>query len=489
MNYSKLSGLSILFISFMISALFFSCKSYQHLQDFALQEEIREDFDTTKQLYITSTKSIDSIDVNKLVCDIFRIEIDEYPNNLKIYARVFDSTGHFVTNMADPYKSDPAKKYWANFDETLGQIHKEYRHIDNFEVREYGDKDSIPYNIALTIDYSGSMLGVINTIFQGTELFVGMKQRFDQIALSAFTKNFTEFVPMIKDTSKILTLYRMKRNQAMADYTNVYSAIYEALYNCTQEFEGTDPKVPRVLVIFTDGDDNYSKKEIGDIIEKAKEMKIHIFTVGFGYTLDENLRFLAQYTGGKFYKAYTEKELISIFRDIYMSLRYYYYISYKPPKYWGLHKVTASLFAPGRVDTLHAYGEYETSDLPWAKVDQSFTRPIFFDFDKYDIKPENNQVIDEIVDQMLSHPRLKFEVQGHTDNVYGGHTDSTGGIEYNRILSENRAKAVMNAIIAKGIEPKRLRFRGFGMTMPIAPNNTEEGRAKNRRTQFLILAK
>ena len=82
---------------------------------------------------------------------------------------------------------------------------------------------------------------------------------------------------------------------------------------------------------------------------------------------------------------------------------------------------------------------------------------------------------------MLSDPKLKLEIQGHTDNV--------GGVDYNMTLSENRARAVYDALISRGIEPSRLRYRGFGFSRPIASNDTEEGRAKNRRTEFVILAK
>ncbi len=82
---------------------------------------------------------------------------------------------------------------------------------------------------------------------------------------------------------------------------------------------------------------------------------------------------------------------------------------------------------------------------------------------------------------MMSRPRLRLEIQGHTDNI--------GTIEYNQRLSERRAKAVYDALVERGVDPKRLRWRGFGMSQPVAPNDTEEGRALNRRTQFVILAK
>jgi len=65
---------------------------------------------------------------------------------------------------------------------------------------------------------------------------------------------------------------------------------------------------------------------------------------------------------------------------------------------------------------------------------------------------------------------LKLEIQGHTDNI--------GGIDYNLNLSELRAREVYSALVSRGVEPNRLRYRGFGFSRPIASNDTEEGRTK-----------
>lgn len=75
---------------------------------------------------------------------------------------------------------------------------------------------------------------------------------------------------------------------------------------------------------------------------------------------------------------------------------------------------------------------------------------------------------------------MKIEVRGHTD----GH----GSLDYNQRLSENRAKAVVDYLVSKGIDPKRLQYKGFGKTQPVDSNATEEGRANNRRVEFKILA-
>jgi len=70
-----------------------------------------------------------------------------------------------------------------------------------------------------------------------------------------------------------------------------------------------------------------------------------------------------------------------------------------------------------------------------------------------------------------------------------GHTDNTGSEEHNLSLSENRAKAVCDYLIAKGIKKERLLYKGFGSSKAIADNETEEGKALNRRTEFRVVNK
>ena len=74
---------------------------------------------------------------------------------------------------------------------------------------------------------------------------------------------------------------------------------------------------------------------------------------------------------------------------------------------------------------------------------------------------------------------MRVELQGHTDNV--------GRDKDNQILSENRARAVYQFLIDQGIDAQRLSYKGYGASRPIAPNTTEEGKAKNRRTVFVVL--
>ena len=103
---------------------------------------------------------------------------------------------------------------------------------------------------------------------------------------------------------------------------------------------------------------------------------------------------------------------------------------------------------------------------------------IFFDFGLSVLKPESYEELDRLADY-LSHNDVKIEI--------GGHTDDQGSDEFNDRLSENRAKAVYDYLVERGIPASRLGYKGYGKRKPVADNATEEGRAANRRTEFTIV--
>ncbi|MEZ4219820.1 MAG: OmpA family protein [Polyangiaceae bacterium] len=106
--------------------------------------------------------------------------------------------------------------------------------------------------------------------------------------------------------------------------------------------------------------------------------------------------------------------------------------------------------------------------------------PIQFEYNKATIKKASYPILDEIVTLMKSRPKLRIGVYGHTDD--------RGNDNYNLRLSKQRAAACMDYLANKGIARNRLESEGFGETKPIASNATDEGRAKNRRVEFKILA-
>src|ERR1051326_7795855 len=105
------------------------------------------------------------------------------------------------------------------------------------------------------------------------------------------------------------------------------------------------------------------------------------------------------------------------------------------------------------------------------------THGINFDIDKATIKPESMGTLNMIVQVMKDNPDIKFEVDGHTDN--------SGTAPHNMALSQQRADAVKDQLTSMGIDASRLSSKGFGDTKPIGDNNSLEGKANNRRVEFV----
>ena len=105
---------------------------------------------------------------------------------------------------------------------------------------------------------------------------------------------------------------------------------------------------------------------------------------------------------------------------------------------------------------------------------------IYFESGKATLKPESYAILQDASKILSDNPKIKVEIQGHTDNI--------GSVELNQILSEKRASAVMEYLVKTlGVAPERLIAKGYGETKPIASNDTQEGRALNRRVDFVII--
>ncbi|MCF8331184.1 MAG: OmpA family protein [Bacteroidales bacterium] len=136
------------------------------------------------------------------------------------------------------------------------------------------------------------------------------------------------------------------------------------------------------------------------------------------------------------------------------------YISSKKPTYMN----------PANVDI----------ELEPFKVGKSYKlNDIYFDTDSDSLTKESKVVLRDFVDYLKNNSNISIAVHGYTDNV--------GEPDYNLKLSKNRAKAVYDQLIKMGVSASRLKYEGFGEADPVADNSTEEGRAKNRRTEFKII--
>ena len=173
-----------------------------------------------------------------------------------------------------------------------------------------------------------------------------------------------------------------------------------------------------------------------------------------------------------------------------------YLVSLPSGKNYGIAvKSTGYLFHSENFDIPKAsgYREYEKNvDLKKIEVGKAIVlRNIFFDLDKYDLRPESKTELERLNKLMVENPTLKIELSGHTD--------TRGSSSHNKTLSENRAKAVVEYLKKKGIAGSRLVYAGYGEEKPIISDeeiakmetkeDKEEGHQQNRRTEFKILSK
>ncbi|MBC8321894.1 MAG: OmpA family protein [Bacteroidetes bacterium] len=115
---------------------------------------------------------------------------------------------------------------------------------------------------------------------------------------------------------------------------------------------------------------------------------------------------------------------------------------------------------------------------PFTKGNQLIMNNVYFKFNQYELLPSSYIELDKLVEILVQYPTSNIEITGHTDSI--------GNIDYNMELSMKRAVSVGNYLIKNGIEGKRLEFKAMGSSRPVAPNEFEQGRAKNRRTEISI---
>ena len=135
-------------------------------------------------------------------------------------------------------------------------------------------------------------------------------------------------------------------------------------------------------------------------------------------------------------------------------------------------------------DKVADYNKPYQLEIPLQPIDTGIIelKNVFFDVNKWDLKPSSYAELDKVVSFLKLNPALKIE--------FGGHTDNSGDKVFNKTLSANRAKAVYEYVLQKGGNvADKLSFKGYGDSKPKVPNDTPENKAKNRRTELKIIGK
>ena len=395
---------------------------------------------------------------------ITRVDVTNL-SRVRIYAHVLDSSGAYLSGA-----STAAWQRWlCDFREKIGG--KE-RVITDLTVREVSESESIPHAIAVVMDHSGSMGELRAKAVQDAVYdMIGRKKDEDALALVKYDGKVVVEVPLTRDQRSLLS--GLQRT-GLADFGGM-TAIGNGLERGIEQVSRGDASIRRAVIVFTDGQDNQSTISRDSVITLARQNNVTILAVDFGEGTDADyLKRVAAETGGSYYKIYSTSEFDFVFDDIYRRLRNYYLIEYTPQT-WGEHTITARLCMTA--DTLVTTATYDnTPDIGAIAL-----LNVYFDVARSELKPTSRPAIDNVLGMMRAYPGMTIELRGHTDS-----TNSTGDPDFNQKLSQSRADAVRSALINEGIAPGRITSVGYGDTRPVADNLTEEGRARNRRTEFVV---
>ena len=453
--------------------------------------------------FIEGKKSIADIgSKNKLNFEIFSIDKSKYPEEIKLYVLVVDTSGYFVSNLAT--ENDRKNSYRKYFKQLVEIIDEKKYPVNNFDVKEIYNINS-KSDFSVVLDYSGSMSSDIGYLERSMDKFIKLTNEKDRISIVKFDDKLDSLLPLTDNKKEIYNKYTFKGLTDMGGSTALYAGTDLGF----RQFDSIETNFKR-LVLFTDGNENSSFQYADNyvvtankVVNIAREKNIPMFIISYGSGTNINLLDeMASLSGGRHYNIRNYKSIEKVFGEFVKTTKYFYEITYKPKIadkernieliYNDLNKTqttSSKIFIGEDFDVMPL--ELNSSDSKISLSDSlskiSKLKPIstpqiitLFDFDKSDILPKYKEVIDNYVKILKEKP--------HCEAVLIGHTDMVGSNEYCNKLSLRRAKEIKTALIIKGIKADRIKTLGFGKLQPVwNPEKNESQARENRRVEIILL--
>ena len=432
----------------------------------------------------------------KIDFDIFATDRSKFPNEVKLYVLVTDTSGNFISNLAPPYVSyKESRKFFRSVVESVNG--RRYP-IKNFRVKEVHEMISKPYDISLVMDYSGSMSGNIKALEEATRKFILTKHPDDKVSVVKFDHRLANELRLTKQGAKA-DCVKFDGLTRYGGSTALYAGADEGLIALDKS------KNNRVMLLFTDGQENSSLKYFGErafraseVVAKARENNIRIFTIAFGEGVNnKTLDALSTLTDGKTYFIESEDEIKKVYEELPRIFRNFYEITYRPVNIQGKHNIELQYNnGLGKIQTVgtsthigenYEIDKYDYEDTYWYKNNVLKKRPIappqsvaFFEYNKSALKTKFKNNLDPFIKYLKKNKKAELAIYGHTDLV--------GTPQACLLLSQRRANAIKQYFVKNGIESKRITTKGYGKSKPLWKEETAPWQAKeNRRIELLLL--
>ena len=455
-------------------------------------------------VFVVNDSSINDIPKNREInIKILETDISNYPNEIKLKVIAYDSLGNFITNLATPFASEDIEN--KIFKKVIDKSKKELS-VSSFDVTEIHTKPA-KYDIALTLDYSGSMFYNISFLEQATNEFIKYKYPDDKYSIIKYDNGIKQISELTPYPDTLIKHGKFDKGESFQEFGGG-TALYASTGMAFESLKtGTNKKI---VILFTDGYENSSIRYLGKYPVKSYEVarllrknNTKLIVVGIGQVNKPLLKELSYFTNGSYYQINYPERITDVYKEIFHNFGTYYEITIKPVKSEGEHNIQL-VYYNNKIKKIaqrpYYIGDYPPKRLIKMELDSSqywFNRKLYkkgyypafppqslvnFESDKKDIDKKYVKSLNNIINYLKKHP-------GDLVRIYG-HTDSKADDDYNKKLSENRAKAVYNYFIRHGINRKNIKYQGMGETKLIYKNDKQEWQAKeNRRVEIVIWEK
>ncbi len=452
---------------------------------------------------------------------------------IKLHLKTFqfkdDTTGihvHLLDDQGTYYYGASEKKYRYIWKKLILQYpNGEMKHVTDFVIDEYNGNDTLANALALLLDHSGSMGNIrANALQNGAKNFIEKKNEKDAVTIIKYDSDVGVETPLSTTAER---LNKALSPQGLLGYGGA-TALLEATSRGIEILGHAQGYGRKSVIVITDGNENCSMVTKGQLIKQARMKDVQVYTIGFGkYVSDAYLEAVSSYTQGSYYKLFNTSDFDRIFEDIYNKTRYYYNIKFttqQQGEYTALLEIAQDTTRKHQLTTVFNnspidYDAIDNSDYNSKIIFKPLSREITIDScllakfshvtDSIDKAEHNRKKIIKEEFYAIAFPDIKFEFnttkikKGSSKNLklvilflekypnanieIRGYTDNIGSKEKNLLLSQQRTEAVKKLLIKAGIASERVHATGYGENKPIDNNNSDSGRAKNRRVEFIIL--
>jgi len=402
------------------------------------------------------------------------------PEKTEVEVVLTDAQGRTIGGYAPPYISSgiDARLLWKDFVASGLALPSS---PDQLTIREERKSMNESFAVAFVLDHSPSMtvpraLRMQRAIQQALTTF----NENDYVSVVKFTGRVTTEVPVTKSREEYLSKFKTNGLNLRSDGTAIYDATREGIAQIASV-----PNSKRVVIVFTDGEDNSSSADLDDVVKDAMAANAQVFSVTYGVNNDEPLVKLANATGGRVHRLHDVGDFDRVFLGIYNSLRHTYIVSVDTKAERRQEEIQSAVtsFASAGMSTVRAsevmalMPKEHVQIAPQSAADQALVVNVDLNFaDANNVSPADVPLLDSVATVLIQRNDLSLEILGSADAANSAEDNAT---------AHRRAQAIRDVLVRRGVHPSRV--QGFGNTKT-QPANTVPAQVGSgqRKTTFVF---